>query len=119
MGKRHGAVPALMGVILPAKSYAVFVDRNQAVVGNSDSMSVAGQVLQNVFWTAEGRLGVNDPLLPGDGFEKCCEVIFVGEQRTVPKESQLMVAKRLAQTVRELAPKNTAEDFHGQKEARS
>jgi hypothetical protein len=84
-----------MGVILPAKSYVVVVDRNQAVVGNGDSMSVAGQVLQNVFRTAEGRLGVNDPLLPRDGIEKCCEVIFVGERRTVPKESQLMVAKRL------------------------
>jgi transposase len=119
VGESHGSVLALVGIVFPAKRHVVVVDRNQAVVGNGDSMSVAGQVPQNVFRTAEGRLGVNDPLLPGDGFEKCCEVIFVGERHAVPKESQLMVAKRLAQTVRELAPKNTAEHFHRQKEARS
>jgi hypothetical protein len=65
------------------------------MVGNGDSMSVSGQVLQNVFRTTEGRLGVNHPLLPGDGFEKRCEVLFVGERHAVPKENQRMVAKRL------------------------
>jgi hypothetical protein len=65
------------------------------MVGNGDSMSVTGQVLQNVFRTTEGRLGVNHPLLPGDGFEKRCEVVFVGERHAIPKENQPMVAKRL------------------------
>ena len=49
------------------------VDAKQTVVGNGDSMGVTGQVLQNVFRTAERRLGVNHPLLTGDGFEKRCE----------------------------------------------
>lgn len=119
MGKSHGAVPALVGVVSPAKRYVVVVDRDQAVIGNGDSMSVAGQILQNVFRTTKGRLGVNDPLLPGDGFEKRFEVLFGGERRAVPKENQLMVAKRLAQTVSEPAPKNMAEHFDRQEEAGS
>ena len=82
-------------------------------------MRVTSQVVQNVFRTAEGRLGVNDPLLPGDGCEKRLEVIFVGEWSAVPKERQLMIAKRMAQAIRELAPKNATEYFHRQKEARS
>lgn len=58
VGKSHGAVLALVGVVFPAKSYAVVVDAKQTVVGNGDSMGVTGQVLQNVFRTAERRLGV-------------------------------------------------------------
>jgi len=112
VGKSHGAVLALVGVVFPAKSYAVLVDAKQTVVGNGDSMGVTGQVLQNVFRTAERRLGVNNPLLTGDGFEKRCEVLFVSERRALPKESQLMVAKRLPQAVSEFASKNTAEHFH-------
>lgn len=119
VGKSHDAVLALMSVVFPAKRYAVFVDAKQAVVGNGDAMGVTGQILQNVFRTAEGRLGVDDPRFTGDGFEKRCEVVFVSEQRALPKERQLMVAKRMAQTVRELATKNTAEHFHWQEEARS
>ena len=112
VGKSHGAVLALVGVVFPAKSYAVVVDAKQTVVGNGDSMGVTGQVLENVFRTAEWRLGVNHPLLTGDGFEKRCEVLLVGERRALPKESQLMVAKRLPQAVSEFASKNTAEHFH-------
>lgn len=119
MGKRHGAVLSLMSVIFPAKCYVVVVDGHQAVVGNGDSMRVAGQVLENVIRTAERRLGVNYPLLPGDGFEKRCEVRFLSERRALPKEGQLMVVERLPQTVRELASKNSAEHFHRQEEAGS
>lgn len=114
VGKSHGAVLALMSVVSPAKRYAVVVDVKQAVIGNGDAMGVTGQILQNVFRTAERRLGVNDPRFTGDGFEKRCEVVFVGERRALPKERQLMVAKRISQTVGELATKDSAEHFHWQ-----
>lgn len=118
-GQSHGSVLPLVGVVLPAKRHAVVVDRKQTVIRNGDAMRVTRQIVQNVFRTAEGWLGVNDPLHPGDGCEKRCEVLFVGERSAVPKERQLMIAKRMAQTIRELAPKNTAEHFHRQEEARS
>ncbi len=85
-----------LSVVFPAKRYALVVNRKQTVIGNGDSMRVTSQIVQNVLRTAEGRLGVNDPLLPGDGFEKRCEVLFVGELYAVPKERQRMIAKRLA-----------------------
>ena len=78
-------------------------------------MRVTSQVVQNVFRTAEGRLGVNDPLLPGDGCEKRLEVLFVGEWSAVPKKRQLMIAKRMAQAIRELAPKTRLSTFTGKK----
>ena len=33
------------------------------MVGDGDAMSVAGQVVENMFGAAEGRLGVDDPVL--------------------------------------------------------
>jgi hypothetical protein len=108
-----------VGVVFPAKRYVVVVDAKQAVVGNGDSMRVTCQILQDMFRTAERRLGVNDPWLPADGIEKGCEFLFVGERRAVSKENQLMSAECLLQTVRELAPKNAAEHFDRQKETGS
>ena len=42
---REPAQELLVGVVFPAKSYAVVVDAKQTVVGNGDSMGVTGQVL--------------------------------------------------------------------------
>ena len=33
------------------------------MVGDGDAMSVARQVVENIFGAAEGRLGVDDPVL--------------------------------------------------------
>jgi hypothetical protein len=54
--KRHGAWLAAMGVILPTKTHRGIRDREQAVVGDGDAMSVAGQIVEDVFWSAEGGL---------------------------------------------------------------
>ena len=35
------------------------------MVGDGDAMGVAGQVVENMFGAAEGRLGVDDPVLSG------------------------------------------------------
>jgi hypothetical protein len=52
-----------MGVILPARTHRGIGDREQPVVGDSDAMSVAGQLVKDVFWSAEGGLGIDDPVL--------------------------------------------------------
>ena len=71
VGKSHGAVLALVGVVFPAKSYAVVVDAKQTVVGNGDSMGVTGQVLQNVFvLTTTARLLRNKYEYDGLGHQR-------------------------------------------------
>ena len=60
--KRHGAGLAAMGVILPAKTHGGIRDREQAVVGDGDAMSVAGQIVKDMFWSAEGGLGAPEVL---------------------------------------------------------
>jgi len=42
--QRHCALPAAMRVILPAESYALAIERQQAVIRDSDSMRIPAQI---------------------------------------------------------------------------
>jgi len=45
------------------------------MVGNSDAMSVGGQIVENMFGAAEGRLGVDDPVLLAELSEEVVECV--------------------------------------------
>ena len=49
------------------------LEGHEAMVGDGDAMGVAGQVVENLFGTAEGWLGVDDPVLLGKLPEKVAE----------------------------------------------
>ena len=46
-----------MGIVSPAEGNATVLEGHEAMVGNGDAMGVAGQVVENLFGTAEGWLG--------------------------------------------------------------
>ena len=100
-----------MGVILPAKTHRGIGDREQSVVGDSDAMSVAGQIVKDVFCSAEGGLGIDDPVLLKQSAQKSDEVLLHCEWPTLTIEDELVVAKSTPQSSHELAAKNAAEDF--------
>ena len=52
-----------MGIVSPAEGDAIVLEGHETMVGNGDAMGVAGQVVENLFGTAEGWLGVDDPVL--------------------------------------------------------
>ena len=52
-----------MGIVSPAEGDAIVLEGHEAMVGDGDAMGVAGQVVENLFDTAEGWLGVDDPVL--------------------------------------------------------
>ena len=59
----HELLFAAVGVILPAERNLIISQGNDPVVGDGDTMGVVGQVMKNVLWAAERRLGVHDPVL--------------------------------------------------------
>src|ERR1019366_5593680 len=59
----HHALPAAVGIILPAEADLLSVEADEAVVGDGDAMGVAAEVAQHMFRTAEGRSYVDDPPL--------------------------------------------------------
>jgi len=62
-GNGHDLLLAAVGIISPAEGDAIVLEGHEAMVGNGDAMGVARQVVENVFGTAEGWLGVDDPVL--------------------------------------------------------
>ena len=54
---------AFLRVVLPSKRDLAIGEVHDPVIGDGDAMRVAGQVLQDMFGPAEGRLGVDDPVL--------------------------------------------------------
>src|SRR5216683_450910 len=59
----HGALLAAVRIVLPAKSDLGVGDREQAMVGDGDPVGITGQIVKDMLGSAEGRLGIDDPLL--------------------------------------------------------
>ena len=59
----HQLLFAAVGVILPAEGNLTISEGNEPVVGDGDTMCIAGQVMKNVLRAAERRFGVHDPVV--------------------------------------------------------
>jgi len=59
----HDVAAVVMPGVSPAEAHLSVVEADKPSVGDGDTVGVAGQVLQDVFGTTEGRLGVDHPLL--------------------------------------------------------
>jgi len=62
-GNGHDLLLAAMGIVAPEERDPAITKADQSMVGNSDAMRVSGQIIQHEVGTAEGRLGVDDPVL--------------------------------------------------------
>ena len=52
-----------MGVVSPAEGDLIVLEGHETMVGDGDAMGVAGEVVEDMLGAAEGRLGVDDPVL--------------------------------------------------------
>jgi hypothetical protein len=59
----HEPFPVAVSGVSPAKSYVALGKSDQSVVGNGDTMGVSAEIAQHMFWPAEGRFGVDDPVV--------------------------------------------------------
>ena len=66
-GKRHLFLLIAMGVILPAEGNPILVESQEAVVGDSYAMSIAGEITDDVLWPGERWFGIDHPVLAKQG----------------------------------------------------
>src|ERR1700678_142988 len=59
----HDPLLIVVSGISPAESNAAVSEGKQSVVGDGDAMGVGAKIAQHVFRAAEGRLGIDDPVL--------------------------------------------------------
>jgi hypothetical protein len=58
----HDAASVVVPGVPPAEADLAVVEAEKSSVGNGDTMGVAGQILQHMFWATERRLGVDHPI---------------------------------------------------------
>ena len=77
----HHSLLAVMSVVLPAEGDVAVADVDKPMVGDRDPMRVSSQIMQDMFGTAEGRLGVDHPVFPKQSTEKGVELFLFGQRK--------------------------------------
>jgi hypothetical protein len=79
--KGHGALFAVVGIVLPAKMDLGSRDGKQPVIGDGDT------IMEHVPGAAEGRLGVDDPVLPIKLAQETGEALVFSKRDAVAEEA--------------------------------
>jgi len=87
----HDALLSAVNIIAPAEADAIAVEGGDAVVGNGHAVGVAPEIAQDLLRPAEGRLGVDVPLLLAQAVDHLFEVGRVTESRG--RTAQLELAR--------------------------
>ena len=114
----HRLLAPPVGVVLPAEPDLAVLQGDQPVVADRHPVGVPGQVLQHLLRSAEGRLGVHDPLGLGAGGEPALELAGVGQRGELAVEGEPSPVEGGAEQRQELAPEDAAEHAHRQEESR-
>lgn len=114
----HGFLALLMPIILPTEGDSILLGTDQVLIGNGDPMCIASQIIEDLFGSAEGPLGVDDPF----GVAQRCEIVGKGlrtvQRLEVGKERQPPGLEGVLQPFEEQATESPGEDTHREKEVR-
>src|SRR5262249_11955092 len=81
-----------------------------------DAVRVSGQILENLFWPAEGTLGVYHPFHATDFPTQCLEGHGVGQRFQFAMELEFALLERPSQMNQEPLAKVATEDLAGKEE---
>src|SRR5579863_3942568 len=86
------------------------------MIRNSNAMRVAAQIAQDLSGAAEGRLGVNHPVLPMQPPQQLAELLRISQEAGGPGAAQLLLPIKALQTSEELAAEHATKNLHRQEE---
>src|ERR1700741_3725972 len=66
----HDAASVVVPGVTPTEAHLSVLKTEESSVGNGNAMGVAGQILQHMFRSTEGRLGVDHPLFSSQAGEQ-------------------------------------------------
>jgi len=78
-GDRHDLLLAATRIVFPAKRDSIILKRHQPMVGDGDAVRIAGEIVQNMLGTAEGWLGIDDPVLVEELSEKLAKAAWLSK----------------------------------------
>ena len=89
---RHQFLLVSMGIILPAECHIAIRKCNQSMVGYSNAMRVAGQIVQHMFRSAKGRFCIHNPLVLVKDPQKGTKRFLIRKVLQVPGQTQFAFA---------------------------
>lgn len=115
-GYGHQPLLALVRVVLPSERNFPIGKVHDPVIGDGDSMSIAGQILKHMFWPAERPLRVDHPVMTKQLAQESMENFLSGKTLCAAGEEKFAVPESSLQTGDELAAKHAAKHLHRQEE---
>src|ERR1700678_2109106 len=108
----HDAVPVAMPGVPPAEAHLSVFEAEQPSVGDGDAMRVAGQILQHMFRSSEGRLGVDHPLCSAQGAKQSVKCAWRCQFGQLASDVRFAALRALLEEGEQLAPEHAAEYTH-------
>ena len=114
---RQSQEPLLVGVrgVSPAEGDVALLKGDESAVGDSDAVGVAAEIAQRVFRSAEGWLGIDDPVVAEQGSEPCGEGSWFRKWREVAVERELAWWKAVFSPATNLPRKTRLSTLTGRK----
>ena len=109
----HDSPSVLVGVVLVAESDLAVVERDKTLIGDGDSMGIAGEVLEHPLGPTERGLGVNDPVLASKRIEPAFPCLGVFKLAEVAVETELLVLPGSLKFGEKLSAEEPAQESNG------
>ena len=113
----HEALPIASLIILPPECHLTIVTGEEPPIRDGHTMRVAGQGAEYPLRPGQRRLGVDHPLRLLQSREQLAPGSRAAPAVALPLQAQTLLDSGLPQRGQERAPKQPAEDTHGQEEA--
>jgi hypothetical protein len=88
--KRHRTKSIGVSSIAIGEGHAALIQREDAIVGYGDTMSVAAEVIENFVRDRERPLRIDNPLLGCERTSELVEGYWLSQRSTAPKVSKLI-----------------------------
>ena len=108
-GQSHEPLLVAMRGIAPAEGDVATGESDQPGVGDGDAMGVGAEVAQHMFRSAEGTLGVDNPVVAEQYSQPGGEGAWLRKVREAAVELKLTAMEGVAKSSDELAAEDAAE----------
>jgi len=105
-----------MRTVSPGECNFSILERNQAMVGNGHSMSVAAEIFENLLGPAERAFAVNHPIVAVEVTDEGMKGLRIRKMLQLTVKTNLSFSKSLLKGIYNLSPKNLPEYPLRQKE---
>ena len=114
----HDTLLAAVRIVPPAEADVLSVESGEAVIADGHAVGVAAEIAEDMFGTAERRLGIDVPVLVAELLHELFEPRLIHEIGGRAAANEQVLAVELPQSVEELLTEHGAQYGNGQQEQR-